>query len=451
MRRLLRHFSVRFWLLTLMALPLSFWSLPWLKTWFETVPVLLIFAGLFVLMGICLGLGLDFLGTARLKSLVREGELWEHAGIMARAEKKYIQALGMFDSVWVSPWAGRRCEPILTRALGRFFLNGGSRHPGFRMAADFSLRANPGDKTLAMLWLARSGAAGRADGQVQSVLTALADAHYDDPDMALALVGPFLDLGRVDYSARRLYQGFFDGPDVVEKDGAGALKEIRARIDTLVGDHEMRSGQHLSLKSDPAAAPVFGKYQTGTGQGLDEIEIQRELGPDSLGQVSGQPVSVSARIKGCIKRCWAAISGVLSQIKQGGVTRFKQIRKKEKLGLYFRAGVMGLMGIWLIFFVFTTLSHMFKSTQPPGQKIHVLIPKKLTIQVAAYLKLVHAERYAASLKDKGIEAHIKKTKGGGKTWYLVRVSSFTDKKTAADFGNRLKDQKIIEDFFVSNK
>ncbi|MCP4024660.1 MAG: SPOR domain-containing protein, partial [Desulfobacteraceae bacterium] len=55
------------------------------------------------------------------------------------------------------------------------------------------------------------------------------------------------------------------------------------------------------------------------------------------------------------------------------------------------------------------------------------------------------------LKEKGVDATIKEATGGGKTWYLVRVSEFPDKTSAAAYGQELKKQKIIDDFFVNNK
>jgi hypothetical protein len=55
------------------------------------------------------------------------------------------------------------------------------------------------------------------------------------------------------------------------------------------------------------------------------------------------------------------------------------------------------------------------------------------------------------LKEKGIVPIIAKVKGGGKIWYVVRISEFVDKAAAAAFGKKLKAEKIIDDFFVSNK
>jgi septal ring-binding cell division protein DamX len=83
--------------------------------------------------------------------------------------------------------------------------------------------------------------------------------------------------------------------------------------------------------------------------------------------------------------------------------------------------------------------------------IEIQVPKPFTIQVAAYLKQIHADRYAAVLKKKGIVSIVKKVEGGGKIWFVVRISEFTDKSTAAAFGKKLKAEKIIDDFFVSNK
>ena len=96
---------------------------------------------------------------------------------------------------------------------------------------------------------------------------------------------------------------------------------------------------------------------------------------------------------------------------------------------------------------------MFKSRTVEKEKIKIQIqvPKPFTIQVAAYLKQKHADRYVDILKKKGIDAVIKKVGGGGKTWFVVRVSEFIDKKSATAYGEKLVQQNIIDDFFVNNK
>jgi cell division protein FtsN len=79
------------------------------------------------------------------------------------------------------------------------------------------------------------------------------------------------------------------------------------------------------------------------------------------------------------------------------------------------------------------------------------VPKPFTIQVAAYLKENHARQFVVNLTQKGVDARIKTTTGGGNTWYLIQVSEFEDRQMAAAYGNHLISENIIEEFFVSNK
>ena len=115
---------------------------------------------------------------------------------------------------------------------------------------------------------------------------------------------------------------------------------------------------------------------------------------------------------------------------------------------------LSIVFLWLAFFMINTLAHMFKSKtveKTSEKQLEVQVDKPFTIQVAAYLKQKHADRYVGLLKKKGIEASVKKMDGGGKTWFLVRVSQFADKNSAAEYGRQLKQEKIIDDFFVNNK
>ena len=470
MNRFLRHISVRFWLVTLMALPLSFWLLPRFLPVFPTAPPLAVVVGIFAVLGAMLGLGLDFTGRYRIKGLIREGELWERAGIQNRAEKKYLQAVRVFDSVWISPWGARRLAPALIKVMARFYLTCGSAHPGFRIAAARYLIANPGDETLAVLWLRQLRKQGKADTLAQSVLTALADRYFADPKLSLQLTGPFLDLGRVDFSARRLYRNFLDFTDE-DSPGSGtgengtSREDYQARIRELMGnpEEEELSGTIVAEPSRRRTllGRTLGDRLKGRHPVRSEIPIrngsQPKMSRQYLRQIGRLPVRgiqiLSPVARGGANAGFSMVTWLLAAVKRGFAFLRDHLRQKEKAGFYIRALFSGLLGLWLMFFFWNTLSHMLKSgsPEPPAQKIDVSIPKPFTIQVAAYLKQSHADRYVAVLEKKGIEATIKKTGGGGKTWYLVRVSEFPDKKSAADFGNRLKAEKVINDFFVSNK
>jgi len=73
-----------------------------------------------------------------------------------------------------------------------------------------------------------------------------------------------------------------------------------------------------------------------------------------------------------------------------------------------------------------------------------------TLQVAAYLKSEYALKFVDDLKQRGFDAYWIETASGGRTWYQVRIAHFPDPQSARDFGARLKQKGIIEDFYVTN-
>ena len=70
--------------------------------------------------------------------------------------------------------------------------------------------------------------------------------------------------------------------------------------------------------------------------------------------------------------------------------------------------------------------------------------------MAAYLKSEYALKFVDDLKQRGFDAYWIETASGGKTWYQVRISRFSDSQSARDFGARLKQKGIIEDFYVTS-
>ena len=73
-----------------------------------------------------------------------------------------------------------------------------------------------------------------------------------------------------------------------------------------------------------------------------------------------------------------------------------------------------------------------------------------TIQVAAYLKLEHAQRFVDTLRSQKIDARWNEARGKNKIWYQVRVAHFPDKESALAYGETLKRQGVIDDFYVAN-
>ena len=107
------------------------------------------------------------------------------------------------------------------------------------------------------------------------------------------------------------------------------------------------------------------------------------------------------------------------------------------------AGMIGLM--------VNTVGHLLKTKAFSGKgKISEVVTDPFTLQVAAYLKSEHAERYVDLLRKHKLDAYWTEAKGKKKKWYQVRVSHFVSKKSAIAYGESLKKKGLIDDFYVAN-
>ena len=467
MIRIVRHISVRFWLTTLMVLPSVFILFPRLSGWLSDMPASVFIALMYVFGGLGLGIFMDIVGLWRIRGLVRKAQLWERSGIATRAEKKFIQAIRIYDSAWISPLAARRSGTMLTSSLARFYLASGSQRREIQSAASAWLAQNPNDESLARFWLERIQDQDMSGTFTQSILTALADSWYTDPELCRILAGVFLDQGRMDFSARRLYRSFLDltgGDEDASQQDKARTETIRdmmsARLDTpepyLASEPEMPESD--TLGDERGDLTRFTPWNQGCDGPLASLGDQAfEDGPAGWRLeeeiYAGQSTSggMSALMSGIGRK--AAGGGFFIADRTGKAKHavLNLIHGRKKCWGRIRGIMIACLGVWLLFFVWGTFFHMFKTAEQPAQQIKVIIPKPFTIQVAAYHKKAHVDNYMKMLAQKGVETTIEVTDGGGKTWYLVRVSEFTDQKSAQSYGNRLKADHIIDEFFVTKK
>ncbi|WP_321494620.1 SPOR domain-containing protein [uncultured Desulfobacter sp.] len=474
MMRIVRHISVRFWLTTLMVLPSGFILFPKLSGWLSDMPATVFIALMYVVCGLGLGIFMDLAGLWKIKGLVRDAQLWERSGIASRAEKKFIRAVRIYDSAWISPWAARRVKPMLTSSLARFYLASGSKRREIQGAAGVWLAQNPKDESLARFWLERLQDQDVSRTSTQSILTALADNWYADSDLCRILVGIFLDQGRLDFSARRLYRSFLNIIYMAGKDKnlSDQDQEREERIremmseklgtpepDTIPSRPEPDSGTLGDVRGDLASFTPGDLAGNLESDGMLESFGEQPLEYGPAGWRREQDIYAGKNSSG---RMSALMSGIGRKTAGGGsfiaagTGRAKYavlnlIQAREKWWSRVRGIMIAGLALWLIFFAWGTFSHMFKTTEQPAQQIKVAIPKPFTIQVVAYRKKAHAEQYMEALAQKGLETSIKVADGGGKTWYLVRISEFTDQNSAQAYGNRLKADHIIDEFFVTKK
>jgi len=427
MIRALGNFSLCLWILAMLAGPFCFFFMPWVLQVFPGVHPVAAGAGMIAVLGLAIGTALDFMGKKWINSSIKEGELWERTNILSRAEKHYAQAVRIYDTFLLSPFSARKIGSNLAGSLARFSLTTKRENSGFKLASAAYLTSNPGDETLAVLWLGQLKKDGMAGALEQEVVTVLADIHYAHDKLKVIIADTLLDLGRMDYSAKRLYKNLLDDQELAPE----LLADYREKIYELLGEPDE------VIEKDPDSRIVSIS--------------SRNLG---LGQLFKRQMSIFVSFgKRVIKTSGMALASGLSFLILFSGKAIALARERGKIGFYVRVGLVGILSVWLLFFMWNTISHIVKSTavEKEPRVIEIQVSKPFTIQVAAYLKQVHADRYIAVLRKKGVTATIKEVGGGGKTWYVVRISEFSDKEGAAAFGKKLKDQKIIDDFFVNNK
>ncbi len=432
---ILKNISVHLWITTLFAIPLSFYILPGVTRFFPGINSLV--TAFVTLTGIAVMFSflMDFTIRRIVTGLLKEGQAWERTGILNKAQKNYIKALRIYDTFLLWPFTAKKTALKISSAIAKFYLNSPDSHyveenPNFKLTVLVYLKMNPADKDIAQLWLTRLRKSSIVTPFEQEILSTLAQKYYDDKILSILILDIFLGLERKDFTAKKLYQYILQEPEFKER--------YAAKIEALIGKSEKIIQEKISFRL-PSSKP--GK-----------ISVKKSI--ISIGSQIGKKASQTVEKSiACLKNIWVLTGSVLSFLILSIVKAYTFIKEHEKLQFYLKAGFLTAVSVLLLFFMASTMSHIFKSKTIEKEKIKIPIQvsKPFTIQVAAYLKQKHAQRYVDILKKKDIDARIKKIDGGGKTWFVVRVSEFTDKKSAASYGQKLKNQKIIDDFFVNNK
>ena len=425
MIRILRNISVRLWLTLLVSVPAGFYFLPWFSGLRSGQSMM----GFFLcLSALCYG-GLSALmhltGIWMIRKRIREAQAWEQAGIPTRAEKKYLQAVRIYDSFLLSPVRSRKLMLRITQSLARFALTFNRKSGLFNRAVRAYLTFEPHDDVLAARWLSQLHRENSVTQQDHALLTRLAHTHQGNTAVMPLLARVFLDAGRMDFAAGQVYDQVKDISDL--KPG------LYQDIERLTGDR-------------PETMAQFSRESVQKRRQLKDIS-EKKAGTQKPPPVKMETIRRTLwSVRRGIARARQSAALFMDRVRTG---MFRQIRWR----LYLKAGIVGAGCIGMAVFIYQTVFYL-KASEPVVETeiiIEERTAKPFTIQVAAYLTDTHAKDYVARLSKQGVDARIKTTTGGGKTWYLIHVSEFEDRQSAAAYGNRLKSENIIEEFFVSNK
>ncbi|MBF0111202.1 MAG: SPOR domain-containing protein [Desulfamplus sp.] len=452
----LRNISIRLWLSVAISIPLTFVGFPTIQRLIPNVEAHLICPVFTLFLFIIIGYVMNIVGELSIYKYINGAKNWEREGIFYKSEFYYSKAVELFDSYLFTILKSKRVAIPLTGGIARFALTVDWQGSYFDRATTFFLMKMPQEADVALLWLKKivkrnlsQQDKGNLSQDEENLLTLLAEMEPLNLQLVPLLSQIFTTTERNDFAAKRVFAAMQKDDDIItveDKDrqiytsdrypekGFSKLEALE-QVDQMPRIH--RSFPYRPFSSKRAITP--------------NIKIT-----DRVAQSSQEP----SKYLFILERCKSFFLLPIKLFKTiiNAITLKPNLRKN-----IIRASMITVVVGVGIFFL-TTLSHLFKTQAPAPPEspqnlevkvkdveVQVIPQKRFTIQIAAYLVKPHAQKYLDSLEKKGVtEGRISEVEGGGKTWFLIRIGNYETKEGATSYGNRLKSDGIIDDFFVDN-
>jgi hypothetical protein len=471
---LLKNIAFRCWSAGCLALILSLWLLPPSGAAVSLVSSLLVFGLLFAALFAGIGALSDLAVRRQLQPLLQEAGMLERGGLGLEAEQTFERALALLDSFMVSPWRRRQYLRALGARMARFYAAQAEKNDrAYRWIARY-LSVNPGDRAIAEVWLQDMENLDAWSKAQQDLAARIGAARHNDPQIQRALARIYIRGGRTDFPALQTYRRVLDPPEHLPdgllldlarcfiKEGRADETALRAYVQASrrgSPPEDLRCGLAACLRwIEPTertrdlvarARNVLGALTPETLERMSSGFLPptgRYAPLDSAAQADGHEDALRAR-----GARW--VRAGRQRLRQG-MARIAVPLASPRLRTILKTGLIGGLGLAAIAMLFSTAGHLVPPpatpVAPPREPVVEAVPEPYTLQVAAYLQPVHAERYIQALKDKGQDAYRVEAQSHQKTWYQVRVGHFPTKDAARTYGQQLKAQGIIEDFYVAN-
>ena len=478
MTHALRHIAFRIWFTILFGgigclwiLPLTGASVP-LKWMF--LPAL----SIFILVFLGLGWIYNQVGLQAIRRSVSEAVALERTGNSADAERSFQKAVSIFDSFLLSPVMKRKKSSNLTSRLARFYLARADKSHEAEIFIYGYLLMHPEDEEVAETWLRQVENYGWLEKRHYELAYRIGNAQLENWHLQNLLARLYLMDERTDFQALQIYRRVIseNNPEavhIITRLADMFIREKRAdewAMEIYIDAYQNNKSPHLLrgiaacihwAKVNERTKPLRETaHQLLAGVSADELEEMHmgfnppvlERGKIRQSILLGIGMSLGRGLlragKGLFRAIRQTVSVSFEQLERG-VELFRQSQRIRSLSKWCGAALL-ILGVVLL--ILNTVSHLQKSGKKPAEKIKVTHPVtgRFTLQVAAYLKLEHAKRYAAVLKKQDVEVYWTEARGKQKKWYQVRISRFPDKASARVHGEALKAKGIVDDYYIAN-
>jgi hypothetical protein len=473
----LRHIAFRIWAALLLGGLLSLAVLPFIQAHLGLENNVLVVAVIILIFFLVTGWASNRLALNKADHLMAEAGAFERDGMHIEAEDAFQRAMALFDSFMISPFVGRKNSWRLGARLARFYLSRSRRDPTSEDFLVAYLNSNPRDVEVAMHWLHQVEIGGGLKEEHQELAQRLGEAQPRNKYIQRTLARYFLLLERSDFPALQTYRRVCQGDEPVAPEFINELAKLfvkEKRADEWALDVYLQALTHNADRSGylrGLAACVHWMPVTEHNKHRLQIARQYLQGIDAntlKNMVAGfhppAPSKPARKIRRRIRPgvFWADAVRHLSDFTNSMLRRIVyQVKKAFDLMQHSRKARRFLTGALLVGLaigigglVVNTISHLTVTEAPPAKKepeppIQV-ITDPFTLQVAAYLKFDYAKDFVQQLNMRGLDAYWSEAVRGDKRWYQVRVSHFATKQSARDYGEKLKSEGIIDDYYVAN-
>jgi hypothetical protein len=474
---LLRHSTFRLWAAIVLGGLASLAVLPFLQAYLGLGSNILVTGVILLVFFLTVGWASNRWALHKADRLTAEAGVFERDGMYPEAEDAFRRAVALFDSFMVSPAVRRKRAAGLGARIARFYL---ARSRLDQTSEDFLadyLNSNPKDGEVARHWLHRVEARGGLKDEHQELAWRIGEAQPKDIYIQRILARFYLLLERTDFSALQTYRRVCEAEDPAPREFIAELaklflKEKRADewalaiyLQALACDGD-RTEYLRGLAACVHWIPDTGRTRRQLQQARQYLQT---IDANTLKTMAAgfNPPLPSEAVRKARRRIRPAalvaaatrnMASLTASALQRAIDRIIQaaslMRHSRRARRLFTGILLSGLALAIAGLVVNTVSHLKVTEAPPAQKapepVLPVVTDPFTLQVAAYLKPEYAKSYVQDLKKQGLDAYWSEAVRGDKRWYQVRLSHFATKQSARDYGETLKSQGIIDDYYVAN-
>jgi len=435
-----------------------------------------VFVGVFYVIGWLF----NRFGLSLVERLINEAAVWERAGKTSQAEKILRKAVAVFDSFLMSPFNKERRARRLAGHMARFYLTQTHLSPEAEDTILVYLKMCPEDQAVGEEWLQRLESQDQDPKKYEDLLFSLAKSQKDNPAIQTLIARRYLSTGRADFQALQTYRRLMKDIAAMDERMIIQIAELlfdKRRMEPWATLAYLRAynldgkkrhylhGIAACLHETQAPHEDSATYKEAREllSGIDQTSLKKMIAgfkplapssgkPDTPSKTSIIPALIAATLT-TNRKLVTSIATVKTLSAEVLTTAYRRIRAYHRLKSILKWTTVGLASAGIAILVINTATHLMQTRSEPEEiktPPVVVITDPYTLQVAAYLKIEHAEKYVAQLKNLDLDAYWTEAQGSKRKWYQVRLSHFADKTSARAYGDALKARGIIDDFYVAN-